>query len=109
MSSMPVADAFNIESRPQQHSTTDQLLAAVRLPLTPKIESPVVDFESPLSGTEGSQNGSVVSGFKRSAPDASGEGQSSKPKQKRNKPTLSCVECVERKTKVRRCSNVMLK
>lgn len=27
-----------------------------------------------------------------------------KPKQKRNKPTLSCEECVERKTKVRQCS-----
>lgn len=29
-----------------------------------------------------------------------GEGQSPKKKQKRNKPTLSCHECVERKTKV---------
>jgi hypothetical protein len=28
-------------------------------------------------------------------------GESPKKKQKRNKPTLSCIECVERKTKVR--------
>lgn len=28
------------------------------------------------------------------------DGQRTKPKQKRNKPTLSCEECVERKTKV---------
>lgn len=27
--------------------------------------------------------------------------QASKKKQKRNKPTLSCLECVEKKTKVR--------
>jgi hypothetical protein len=29
------------------------------------------------------------------------ENQPQKKKQKRNKPTLSCLECVERKTKVR--------
>lgn len=28
------------------------------------------------------------------------DGERAKPKQKRNKPTLSCEECVERKTKV---------
>jgi len=33
---------------------------------------------------------------------ALGGGPSPKKKQKRNKPTLSCSECVDRKTKVRR-------
>lgn len=37
---------------------------------------------------------------KTSTPD----GERTKPKQKRNKPTLSCEECVERKTKVGRLS-----
>ena len=38
------------------------------------------------------------------ADDAGGEaGPPQKKKQKRNKPTLSCVECVERKTKVCVC------
>lgn len=32
--------------------------------------------------------------------DADGDGELLKKKQKRNKPTLSCFECVERKTKV---------
>jgi len=109
MSSTPVADAFNVQCRLQQQGTTDQPSSAIRLPITPKPENVAVDFESPLSGTEGSLDGSVVSGTKRSAPDASADGQSSKPKQKRNKPTLSCVECVERKTKVRRCHGVVLK
>lgn len=36
------------------------------------------------------------------AADAASEPSSSKKKQKRNKPTLSCHECVERKTKVSR-------
>lgn len=31
-----------------------------------------------------------------------------KKKQKRNKPTLSCHECVERKTKVRYCVHSLL-
>jgi hypothetical protein len=38
------------------------------------------------------------------SPDGSvGTGQPTRKKQKRNKPTLSCLECVERKTKVSEC------
>ena len=32
-----------------------------------------------------------------------------KKKQKRNKPTLSCEECVERKTKVTRCDDTKMR
>jgi hypothetical protein len=41
------------------------------------------------------------------SPDGSAQGLdlSFKKKQKRNKPTLSCEECVERKTKVSACSH----
>ncbi|KAI6970618.1 hypothetical protein KC329_g13331 [Hortaea werneckii] len=41
---------------------------------------------------------SAVKSEEESTP-AEGGGTLSKPKQKRNKPTLSCLECVERKTK----------
>lgn len=84
-----------------------QLLAhaSAQSPLTPKLQNPIAASESPLSEIEGaSQAGSAVAGVKRAGTDSlHDDGQSSKPKQKRNKPTLSCEECVERKTKVRIC------
>lgn len=47
---------------------------------------------------------SVGSDLARSYDNESGDGERTKPKQRRNKPTLSCEECVERKTKVRASS-----
>lgn len=99
MSRYPVADTFNTKFQQIQPVGLPPQIPTI-LPLTPKLESPIVGpSESPSSGDEGSQNGSTTAGAKRAAPDTP-DGHSSKPKQKRNKPTLSCVECVERKTKV---------
>ena len=58
------------------------------------------------NGTQNGLNGFAAAngqnGAEPTSPSASGEtegGDRVKPKQKRNKPTLSCLECVERKTK----------
>lgn len=97
MSTMPAADAYHDQFHHQQAT----LSAAKAAHLTPRLDSSIAGSESPRSATEESPDGLILAGSKRSVPDASGDGHSSKPKQKRNKPTLSCEECVERKTKVR--------
>ncbi|GAB7349076.1 hypothetical protein MBLNU459_g8035t1 [Dothideomycetes sp. NU459] len=56
--------------------------------------TPEIDIDSPV-------NGSAVKS-------TIGEGERVRPKQKRNKPTLSCEECVERKTKCDRGRPVCL-
>ena len=90
--------------------------STANLPILPKLEDgPVAtnsEPESPLNSVHESSpvDGSAGIGSKRAATDTPMD--SGKPRQKRNKPTLSCVECVERKTKVSRynhnCITVML-
>lgn len=72
---------------------------------------------TPGAGNAYSYNGgsSATSGYRHSSselPDSTADDdgsptEPSKKKQKRNKPTLSCSECVERKTKVRSSSHYM--
>lgn len=59
---------------------------------------------APFSEVTIAEESSSQAALSSATPEAAGEGQPVKKKQKRNKPTLSCEECVERKTKVRsRC------
>lgn len=51
---------------------------------------------SMISSNEATSPVDVKNGIEGISP----EGERVKPKQKRNKPTLSCSDCVERKTKV---------
>ena len=51
----------------------------------------------------------VDSPFTEESPATGNDGEPPKKKQKRNKPTLSCEECVERKTKVRKdCESFLI-
>jgi len=83
--------------------------STANLPILPKLEDgPVAtnsEPESPLNSVHESSpvDGSAGIGSKRAATDTPMD--SGKPRQKRNKPTLSCVECVERKTKVSTCDH----
>ena len=58
--------------------------------------TPVNAFAPPLPPLNTSASQSPAGDSRTYTPD----GERAKPKQKRNKPTLSCEECVERKTKV---------
>lgn len=72
------------------------------------LASPTAASESGFSnipGTPDTENDRSRHGSAAISPN--GDGERAKPKQKRNKPTLSCEECVERKTKVCRESDSM--
>lgn len=67
-------------------------------PITSRLKSPSPVSLSPGSANEDSSNNG--SARRKRLPSGTPDDGTSKPKQKRNKPTLSCEECVERKTKV---------
>lgn len=54
----------------------------------------------PSAVTDNSESSSLVHPGDDENKSEDAEGESRKKRQKRNKPTLSCFECVERKTKV---------
>ena len=101
-----VLDIMSTSDSPNDHAPLRQIprITHTDTDTTSKVESPLAT------------PGSLGSIHQFSAPHANGvntplspaqqtdgdgqDGDSSKPKQKRNKPTLSCEECVERKTKV---------
>lgn len=83
--------------------------------LTPGSASTAGSFPSPPAGPYQSHPGLSGSGSRHAYSDSAGESHHDdddagaadgdvqpKKRQKRNKPTLSCQECVERKTKVSR-------
>jgi hypothetical protein len=58
--------------------------------------------EAPIKGPLTTSRRTMDDAHASTSPDGSAQGLDQPPrkKQKRNKPTLSCIECVERKTKV---------
>lgn len=88
---------FTIPGPVQRPMSTESIEQVPLSNITTTLTSPAAASESGYSNIPGTPDteadGSVP-----------GSGERGKPKQKRNKPTLSCEECVERKTKVCRCT-----
>ncbi|GKT93333.1 Zn(II)2Cys6 transcription factor [Colletotrichum tofieldiae] len=90
-------------SQPQNGASHLSMAPAAAAAVVPKAEPSPSSSVTPGHQFNGFKRGESIDGNSAS-PDAAHPDQPSRKKQRRNKPTLSCAECVERKTKVHRWS-----
>lgn len=80
------------------HSVSSVASSNGYAPPTPSVDNGHFSFDNASASAKGAKNDSEISDS--NAPNTDGSPtEPSRKKQKRNKPTLSCSECVERKTK----------
>ncbi|GKT61667.1 zn(II)2Cys6 transcription factor [Colletotrichum tofieldiae] len=88
-------------SQPQNGASHLSMAPAAAAAVVPKAEPSPSSSVTPGHQFNGFKRGESIDGNSAS-PDAAHPDQPSRKKQRRNKPTLSCAECVERKTKTSR-------